>query len=796
MEKVKHKLTILWLFCFLSIANAQPIHQSKIDELQQLLQKEMSNDKKLDLLLEQAQLYHDQMDFDQQSKTLELALATAKVINEPSKIIQVYLKLGAPRWEDAATQKRRKEAINLAEQLVQNLDHPDLVTQVLDCKTALLEKEKEEESFNSYLSTLALKKSAELSELAIAQSYFNLGKTGTLLQKRDTSLQYFHDALKILKPIDQQKEALTLIGHTYYEIAFHYNFLKYEKEKVEVYVDSALTVFTTLKSLPFENQTRILLAEYLTNYDQYPQALEELNQVITNSNKYVSGETFGMMGLLSYYNKNYNESLDYYKKSLHRYQIGNNKYEAAVAEAAIAFVYGKIKDFDNALPYLDSAEAYAEKSQNLQLQSSVYYAKAKVLDDLGQNEASIKVRKKVIGINQELKKEGDAAEQMLSLATSYIKTNQLDSAQYFNDIGYNYFNPINEVGPLSLVHKNYYELYKKKKDYKKALENLELKNAYRDSIQRNVLEKKLNQERVNLKVVEAKESVNEAEKQTAQAEREANLLASRNQLYLALAASLVLLLLAGSYFFFQLKNSKQKIESQNTQLQQLNTTKDKFFGIIAHDIRSPIVALDGVGEQMDYYLKNNKKEKLQLLSGRIDSTAKRLGSLLDNLLNWALLQQGVIPYHPKELNVQETAKNIFQMFQNNADAKNIRLNLQIDNNIKVHADESALNTILRNLISNAIKFTPEGGTVSLSTETKGDKVFINVNDTGTGISAEKLSTLFSLEKKSEQGTAGERGTGLGLTLVKELAELNKGSVIVNSVLEKGSSFKIGLPMIT
>lgn len=791
----KHIITILLLIGFLFNVNAQSVHQSRIDQIQELLQKENPDEKKLGLLLEQAQLYYDQMDFDQQSNTLELALKTAKATNDPSKTIEVYLKLGAPRWEDTATQKRRKEAIELAEQLVKDLDHPDLMTQVLDCKTALLEKEEEEEAFNNYLATLKLKQSAQLSDFAIAQSYFNLGKMATLLQKRDTSLQYFDDALKMLKPINEKKEALSLIGNIYYKIAFHYNFLKYEKDKVQIYVDSALAIFTTIQSLPYENQTRILLGEYLTNYDQYSQALDELNQVIANSNKYVSGETFGMMGLLSYYNKNYEESLDYYKKSLNKYQISNNKYEAAVAEAAIAFVYGKIRNFDEALPYLDSAEAYAEESQNLQLQSSVYYAKAKVLDDLGQNDASIKVRKKVIGINQELKKEGDAAEQMLSLATSYIKTNQLDSAQFYNDIGFNYFNPINEVGPLSLVHKNYYQLYKKKKDYKKALENLELKNAYRDSIQRNVLEKKLNQERVNLKVVEAKESVNEAEKQKAQAEREANLLAARNQLYLALAASLVLLLLAGSYFFFQLKKSKQKIESQNTQLQQLNTTKDKFFGIIAHDIRSPIVALDGVGEQMEYYLKNNKKSKLEQLSGKIDSTAKRLSSLLDNLLSWALLQQGVIPYHPQELNVREVSSNIFQMFQDNADAKNITLHLQIDHNTKVHADESALNAILRNLISNAIKFTPEGGTVSLSTETKDNKVFINVNDTGTGISAEKLSKLFSLEKRSEQGTAGEKGTGLGLTLVKELVELNKGSVNVSSVLKKGSTFKVGLPAV-
>ena len=256
---------------------------------------------------------------------------------------------------------------------------------------------------------------------------------------------------------------------------------------------------------------------------------------------------------------------------------------------------------------------------------------------------------------------------------------------------------------------------------------------------------------------------------------------------------LVGILLIVSFLFNQLRKVKKQLENQNTQLQQLNATKDKFFGIIAHDIRSPIVALDGVGQQMEYYLKKNNTGKLEILANQVDSTAKRLGALLDNLLNWALLQQGVIPYRPQSLQIKEVGKSIFRMFQNNADAKNIALELDIEDDLKVYADESALNTILRNLISNAIKFTQEGGTVSLSTERKNDQVFININDTGTGISARKLAKLFSLEKTSEKGTAGEKGTGLGLTLVKELAELNKGFVQVKSSLGKGTICSIGLP---
>ncbi len=237
----------------------------------------------------------------------------------------------------------------------------------------------------------------------------------------------------------------------------------------------------------------------------------------------------------------------------------------------------------------------------------------------------------------------------------------------------------------------------------------------------------------------------------------------------------------------------EKIESQNRQLQQLNDTKDKFFGIIAHDIRSPIVALEGVGEQMQYYLKKGKQDKLLKLSDRIDSTARRLSRLLDNLLNWALLQQGVIPYHPESIPIRQTAEETIGMFEQHAALKNIQLRNNIADSIIAFADPSSLQTIFRNLLSNAIKFTPVNGEVYLSASEHGEEVKISFKDSGVGISEEKLQDLFSLNAKSQKGTAGERGTGLGLSLVQELIKLNKGHLAVESRLQIGSIFSIHLP---
>jgi signal transduction histidine kinase len=153
----------------------------------------------------------------------------------------------------------------------------------------------------------------------------------------------------------------------------------------------------------------------------------------------------------------------------------------------------------------------------------------------------------------------------------------------------------------------------------------------------------------------------------------------------------------------------------------------------------------------------------------------------------------MIPYNPKAVDIQSVAQENIELFTPVAEAKNITLKNEILTTSPVFSDESALQTIIRNLVNNAIKFTPEGGEVSISTEEKGDKIFIKINDTGTGIAADKLEKLFSLNKQSSKGTAGEKGSGLGLMLCKELVELNKGTIQAISELGKGSSFVFSLP---
>ena len=575
------------------------------------------------------------------------------------------------------------------------------------------------------------------------------------------------------------KYGLTLKGQGDYEAS-----IPYLKKALEIYPSTDWKVQVQI------HQAIGAAWKYLGNYDL---AFERQRTVLSILKKQgdhfkISGEAYDEMGKIFHDMKDYDQAILNYKKGLGYAQEGKLRKLEAEILSNMGGIYnnqGKTKESREVLRRALKLHEILKDSSQIAYTLFVLNEEYVVAKEFDKALASAK---KIIKYYK------TQPDKYLMLCYVYLHSSSYASELGNPDLARTYAKKClvlaKKMKSKELIKYSYETLHaieKEQQNFEKALlyhENLFLTH---DSIYTENAQQKMEEEKVKQQVEAETEAREKAELETAS-------LTQRNRFFGAVAAGSLLLLLLGMYAYQQIRKSKQKIESQNFQLQQLNTTKDKFFGIIAHDIRSPIVALDGVGEQMEFYLKKNKPEKLERLASQVDSTAKRLSGLLDNLLNWALLQQGVIPYHPKSLNVHEVGEHIFEMFQNNADAKNITLHLQIDKSQKVYADESALNTILRNLVSNAIKFTPEGGMVSLSTETKGDKVFININDTGTGISTEHLSKLFSLEKQSEKGTSGERGTGLGLTLVKELAELNKGVIVVDSVLEKGSSFRVGLPV--
>lgn len=257
------------------------------------------------------------------------------------------------------------------------------------------------------------------------------------------------------------------------------------------------------------------------------------------------------------------------------------------------------------------------------------------------------------------------------------------------------------------------------------------------------------------------------------------------------------------------KESEAQLTKYNNELKELNLSKDKFFSIVAHDLRSPFQGMLGftdlILEDIDILSKAEIKDYLQ----KVRESSYSTFTLLENLLNWSRLQTGRLEYKPSDFSLFEDVASVISLLNSNALNKNIRLINNLDE-YTVHADRRMVHSILLNLTTNAIKFTFPGGTVSfdakivLSCEDNAEneiakynrKVLkISVTDTGVGISPEGLEKIFNIDEHfTLTGTSNEQGAGLGLIIVKEMAEKQGGELTINSQEGIGSVFAFTLPL--
>jgi two-component system sensor histidine kinase/response regulator len=244
-----------------------------------------------------------------------------------------------------------------------------------------------------------------------------------------------------------------------------------------------------------------------------------------------------------------------------------------------------------------------------------------------------------------------------------------------------------------------------------------------------------------------------------------------------------------------MKNNYQLVAARD-ELKKLNASKDTFFSIIAHDLRGPFSGFLGLSELLLDEYDDLDQAEISQIADSMHKAAKRLYSFLENLLEWSRTQMGRVEFFPSRLDVSETITRIYSLFSVTADEKKINTISNIPKGTFVFADNNMLNTILRNLISNALKFTKQGGEITVNTEKKDDDfLIVSVSDNGVGMNDEAKDKIFRLDTKhSTPGTANEQGSGLGLLLCKDLVEKHNGTIWVDSEVGKGTIFSFTLPL--
>jgi signal transduction histidine kinase len=242
------------------------------------------------------------------------------------------------------------------------------------------------------------------------------------------------------------------------------------------------------------------------------------------------------------------------------------------------------------------------------------------------------------------------------------------------------------------------------------------------------------------------------------------------------------------------KRVEEEIIQKNLKLAELIATKDKFFSIIAHELKSPFQGLLGYSHILSTeYITLSEEEKISFI-GRIDELSHSSYKLLENLLEWSRMQTGQMIFNAEDFNLLVVLYPTLSLVKQIAQNKDIEFKYLIDNSIFINADKNMLTTIIRNLISNSIKFTIPGGKIKLAVVKMDNLVKISVTDTGIGIDKEGLDNLFQIDKSiSKKGTSNERGTGLGLLICKEMIKKHRGKISVESEVGKGSTFSFTIP---
>jgi signal transduction histidine kinase len=244
----------------------------------------------------------------------------------------------------------------------------------------------------------------------------------------------------------------------------------------------------------------------------------------------------------------------------------------------------------------------------------------------------------------------------------------------------------------------------------------------------------------------------------------------------------------------EIEKQKNELERQRMELEALNSTKDKFFAIIAHDLKNPFSTVLGISELLAREFESFDPDSLKNFITQIYKYSNNTYNLLENLLQWSMVQTGRMPMRPAIINIMDVIQENVDLLMGNAKQKSIRINNQKCSNCYAYVDVNQITTVVRNLLSNAIKFTSNDGEINIYIKSNNSFWIISVNDNGIGINEKDINRLFLLDSNPTTiGTSQEKGTGLGLILCKEFVERNGGKIWVESKVGAGTTFFFSVP---
>jgi len=528
---------------------------------------------------------------------------------------------------------------------------------------------------------------------------------------------------------------------------------------------------------------------------------------------------------------NVGAALKYYQRGLDFAEAAGDSLALAITLNNLGNTYVAKSDFQQATYYLEKSIAVARSIDNKLSLLRSYNNLANAQSSLGNMAEGLELYNKALELHKQLKpntppfriiynlgdlqlKQGKFAEAEHSFQQSLEYSRQMGIPQglYFNYTGLGSLeaerNNLDEAikyikkgiavaEKLNLDSKRVeatqqlYQLYERRGSYQKALETLKVNKTLSDSLQKIDTEKKLAETESELELRKERE-VNQLllDKQNQQQAR------LNAQYWLIVVGIGIIITILGSMVLLyrsyrQRKKINQELEDQRGKLQELNQVKDKMLAIISHDLRSPLASMKG----MLYLLREDElsRKEIDEMATELELSLNQNLSMMDNLLAWARQQMSGLAIDLQTVNAREITEEVIESYNFQAQHKSISLENKVPEMLLVKADFNLLKLILRNLISNAIKFSEEGDRITISTQHQDGKIVFEVADTGIGIPKETRDGLFAFNHNSRSGTKDEKGSGLGLQLCKEFVEKQNGEISMQSTEGEGTSFYFSLP---
>lgn len=566
---------------------------------------------------------------------------------------------------------------------------------------------------------------------------------------------------------------------------------------LEVYAASALTLAKKIGYKRGEGTAYEMQGIYYSLENGDPVASERFNRAlkIFRNIHYTRGISHTLNHIGSYYEliQQEQQALAFYLKALKSYKGDDLPFEMGL-DASIGLAYVKLKDFTNADDYTNKMFVLAVKSKDTAQIASAYSNLAFINFTLGNHIIALDLVNKAFKLARRSNKV--TCKTIVQLNTIAGKV-YLDLRSYVKARNYlvRSLQLAKKINSPALTSENYLNIYRLDsavKGYRDALRYLLLSKNIDDSLASDARNQQLALYRIKYEAER-----NMSDNQVLRAEKHNNQIVIDQQriTVFLLAAGLGLIILMVIYLQFankEILNKNSIIKKQNTNLKHINVVKDKLFSVVSHDLRGPLLQMKGLLNLFQTHEVND--QEMKELTPKVQENLDKTLELVDNLLIWSKNQMQGFTVKPSQFDLYQLAQDNLQSFKNQALQKSIGISNDIELKLSVFADREMINIVLRNLISNAVKFTPEAGKIRISSSRTERLITISVDDTGVGVKKEVLERIFSFVNLSTPGTLNEKGSGVGLKLCKDFVELNQGKIWMTKKETGGSVFSFSLPV--